>query len=109
MGFASGRPVDAIDRVVKRLRRATQEGVKAAAMRTLARARELAPTASGELKASGRVELRPDGAVVTFDAPHAAVVHQSPDLQHDDGQWQYLSAALDEQDLLTSIADAWRR
>lgn len=64
MGFASGRPVDAIDRVVTRLRHAAREGVKAAAMRTLARARELAPTDTGELKASGRVEIRPDGAAI---------------------------------------------
>lgn len=79
--------MDAIDRVVKRLQHAAQKGTQAAAARTLARARELAPTATGALKASGRIEHRPEGAVILFAAPYA-VVHQSPDLYHDDGQWQ---------------------
>ena len=100
--------MDPLSKVAARLRRAGQRGAREAATRTLDRARELVPTAEGELKASGRVEIRPDGAAVIFDAPHAAVVHQSPDLYHDDGQWQYLSGAVDDQDFLTAIAAAWR-
>ena len=99
--------MDAIDRVVKRLQHAAQKGTQAAAARTLARARELAPTATGALKASGRIEHRPEGAVVLFAAPYAAVVHQSPDLYHDDGQWRYLSAAVAEQDVSAAIVAAW--
>ena len=100
--------MDPVSGVAARLLHAVQQGTREAAARTLARARELAPTADGELKASGRMEIRPDGVAVIFDAPHAAVVHQSPDLFHDDGQWQYLSAAVDKQDLLDSITAAWR-
>ena len=88
MGAVSG--LDNLERLIEHvatdIRRTTSQAARESADRTLARALTLVPTDEGELAASGRVVSRPDGFAVIFDAPHA-VVHQSPDLRHDDGQW----------------------
>lgn len=90
----------------RRVRRAADEAPRAAAEQTLRRALDLVPRRTGNLASSGRVEQRPGGAAVVFGdarAPYAFVVHQSPDLIHTSGQWQFLTSALDDDDLLSAV------
>ena len=94
-----------IEHVATDLRRTTSQAARESAARTLARALTLVPTDEGELAASGRVVSRPDGFAVVFDAPHALIVHQSPDLRHDDGQWQYLAAAVEPDEFSRLISE----
>ena len=69
-----------LQRIRRRVRRAAAEASRAAAEQTLRRALELVPRRTGALAASGKVVDFPNGVAVVFDAPHAFVVHQSPDL-----------------------------
>ena len=97
-----------LERTRHRMRRAVEQAPRAAAEQTLRHALELVPRRTGALAASGQVELLPGGAAaVVFggpSAPYAWVVHQSPDLVHATGQWQYLTSAPDV-DLLVAAAE----
>ena len=86
-----------IRRVRRRMRKKAKTAATAAAEESLRRALEHVPRRTGALAASGRVEPRRGGAAVVFGgadsgAPYALVVHQSPDLTHPTGRWQWLRA-----------------
>lgn len=102
-----------VDHVTDRLRAATEAALLATARRTLAGARARVPTRTGRLLASGRVEKRDDSAVVVRfggdGVEYAAAVHQDPTLEHDDGQWRFLSAAVADTmpGFRAAVSQAW--
>lgn len=60
----------------------------------LAAAQANCPVDTGELVASGRVDMGPNGPEVVFDAPHAAAVHERLDLVHQSGHAKFLERAI---------------
>jgi hypothetical protein len=73
------------------------EALAAEAQGTLELAQSLAPVATGELRDSGRIVREDDIANRNeFTAPHAAIVHEDKDAQHDNGQAKFLETAFNE-------------
>lgn len=79
--------------------RTIAEGLKRCAETLLKESQKLVPVDTGQLKASGHVEVTGVGlaaqALVVYDAPHAFIVHERLDVFHaPPTQAKYLSAAV---------------
>ena len=87
---------------------AVAEAVSEEAQRVFEESQGEVPVDTGDLRASGHLEVEVDGsfvqAAISYDAPHAAAVHERTWVRHTNGKAKYLSDPIDRSDIAGAIA-----
>lgn len=69
-------------------------GLQAAGEHILAESKQLVPVDTGELAASGQVQIDGDTVTISYGTDHAVFVHEITGNEHPDGQAHFLSDPL---------------